>query len=209
MSANTSKHKKQLALGIISAWLIATVIAFWWFQVKDLRPFDQEMSSLIEEQSLAANIQQLIQQQLNISPEHGYIINFWRPGCNCSRFNITHVKTLNTQYRKKGLEVITLVPSSADYSDEQLAEMAQEKFSTPAIVVSDRQFSGASRIPAIPSAAILNRNGQLHYFGPYNDGAFCGIGGTRFVEKVADLLIEDENPNIINTLSYGCYCSWT
>lgn len=209
MSANTSKHKKQLALGIISAWLIATVIAFWWFQVKDLRPFDLEMSSLIKDQSLALQLKRLIKDQNRNSPEHGYIINFWRPGCNCSRFNITHVKTLNTQYRKKGLEVITLVPSSADHSDEQLAEMAEEKFETPAIIVNKSLFSGASRIPAIPSAAIINRSGQLNYFGPYNDGAFCGIGGTRFVEKVADLLIEDENPNIINTLSYGCYCSWT
>jgi len=209
MSANPSKHKKQLALGIISVWLIATVIAFWWFQVKDLRPFDLQMSSQIEDQSLALQLKQLVKDQDRNSPEHGYIINFWRPGCSCSRFNISHVKSLNAQYRKQGISVITLVPASADYSNEHLTQMAEEKFATPAIIVNDRLFSGASRIPAIPSAAILNRNGQLHYFGPYNDGAFCGIGGTRFVEKVADLLIEDENPNIINTLSYGCYCSWT
>jgi len=208
MSARLSPQRKTLALTIISFWLIATVVAFWWFQYKNLRPFDLQMSQQVEDQSLSENLQKLLSDTNNDASTRGYIVNFWRPDCACNRFNTTHIKALKDKYQQLGLKLVTVTPASPDYSRQQLQHMVKEKFATPAIIVSQSLFSGASRVPAIPSVAIVDNTGRLNYFGPYNEGAFCGLGGTRFVEKVAEQLIANQQPNIINTLSYGCYCSW-
>jgi len=208
MAILSKTAKIQLALVISVTWLTATAFAFWWFQIKDLRAFDLNMSEVIEEKQLTTNIKQLLLNANQNLPAKGYILNFWQPGCSCNRFNIPHVKKLVAKYQSNGFKLITITRASPGHSAQQVIEMAKEKFNSAVIIDNKNIFTGASRIPAIPSAAVFNNNGQLNYFGPYNDGAFCGVGGTDFVEKVADLVIQNEQPNIINTLSYGCYCNW-
>jgi len=200
--------KFQFALALLVFWLTATAFAFWWFQIKNLRPFDLNMSSLIEEKPLTTNIKHLLLSSGLKQPAKGYILNFWQPDCSCNRFNTPHVKKLIKKYQSEGFKLITVTRPSKKHSVQQVTQMAKDKFNSAVIVDTKNIFSGASRIPATPSAAVIQKNGLLNYFGPYNDGAFCGVGGTRFVEKVADLIIQNEPPNIINTLSYGCYCNW-
>jgi len=209
MDISIKPGKTQLALVITTLWLLATAYAFWWFQIKDLRPFDLNMSEVVEEKSLTTNIKRLLAKASQSTPTKGYILNFWQPDCGCNRFNTPHVKQLTENYQSEGFELITITRPSAEYNARQVTKMAKEKFNSAVFVDSGNIFSGASRIPAIPSVAVYNNNGLLNYFGPYSDGAFCGVGGTRFVEKVADLIIQNEQPNIINTLSYGCFCKWT
>lgn len=204
----SATDKRRLAWLLMIVWLAATAFAFWWFQVKDLRPFDVDMSMIIKDKTLAENIQQLVSQTDHTPPARGYILNFWQPDCSCNRFNASHVKRLIENYQSQGFQLLTISRPSKKYSQLQLTQMAKDKFGSAVVIDRDKLFTGHSRIPASPSAAILNRDGNLNYFGPYNDGAFCGVGGTRFVERVADLVINDEQPNIVNTLSYGCYCNW-
>jgi len=208
MDATSKTTKTHLALILTVIWLFGTAFAFWWFQIKDLRPFDLKMSEIIEEKSLTTNIKQLLAKSDQGLAVKGYILNFWKPGCSCNRFNSSHVRKLVEDYKPEGFKLITITRTSSEYNIQQVTEIAKEKFNSTVIIDDNNIFSGASRIPATPSAAVINSSGQLNYFGPYNDGAFCGVGGTRFVEKVADLIIKNEQPNIINTLSYGCYCNW-
>lgn len=208
MSQPVSKKRKILAISIISVWLLATVFAFWWFQVKDLRPFDLQMSDRLEDKALTSRIHHLLAGLEHERPEKGYILNFWQPDCNCSRFNQSHVKELKAEYQQQGFTLLTVVRSHPQYNDKELVKIAEEKFAAPAIIDNNNLFSGQARIPAIPAAAIISHHGQLNYFGPYNDGVFCGVGGTDFVTKVAELVVNNEHPNIINTLAYGCYCNW-
>lgn len=201
-------EKTWLALLLTIFWLCATAYAFWWFQIKNLRPFDTNMSLVIEDKALASNIKRLVLDTDRNPPAKGYILNFWKPGCSCNRFNVSHVKNIIEDYQVQGFKLVTLVSLQPDYTPQQLTELAQEKFGSAVIIDDHQLFKDASRIPATPSAAILSSNGQLNYFGPYNEGTFCGLGGTRFVETVADLILQNETPNIINTLSYGCFCNW-
>lgn len=193
---------------ILSIWLAGTAYAFWWFQAKDLRPFDQHASAMIEEAQLNEALGQLLATLNQPYTKSAYLLHFWQPGCSCNRFNQSHVKTIAEKYWPQHFELITISRPHADYSDQQLAEMAKAQFGSKLIIDHLGLLTGKSRIPAAPAAAVISDKGRLAYFGPYSDSTFCGVGGTAFVERVADLLVQGEQPSLINTMVFGCFCDW-
>ena len=201
-------HKKLFLSGLIMAvWLMGTGYAFWWFQTRDLRPFDLQAANLIEEQDLTQSFNSLIAtlpSKLNTS----YFLHFWQPDCSCNRFNRSHVNDIAAKYREKDFQLITIVRPHPDYNNQQLINMAKDEFDSIVLIDKSQQFSGKARIPAAPAAAVIDKQGKLAYFGPYSDSTFCGLGGTDFVGRVANLLVKGEKPSIINTMVLGCFCNW-
>lgn len=199
--------KLQLSSFLFAFWLAATAYAFWWFQARDMRPYDLDMSSLIEEQSLTHSLATLLA-PIKTDGKKTYLVHFWQPECSCNRFNRSHVQQIAEKYKEKGFQLITIAQPHANYSQQALMQLAKKEFNSIVIIDEQRLLSGKARIPGAPSAAVINKNGQLAYLGPYSDSSFCGLGGTAFVERVADLLIQGENPSILNTMVFGCFCDW-
>ncbi|MDH5517504.1 MAG: DUF6436 domain-containing protein [Gammaproteobacteria bacterium] len=192
----------------MAAWLIATGYAFWWFQARDLRPFDMQASNIIEQQLLSDSLQQLLSPIKQNSSETAYLLHFWQPGCSCNRFNQSHVNQIAAKYKKQNFQLVTITSPHPDYSEQQLIQMAEDEFGSKVIIDQQGLLTGPARIPAAPAAAVVNSQGELAYFGPYSDSTFCGLGGTAFVEKVAELIIQGETPSVLNTLVFGCFCDW-
>lgn len=201
-------HKKLLFSSLIMAvWLIGTGYAFWWFQARDIRPFDLQAAELIEEQSLTRSLDSLLT-SLQAVPGKSYLLHFWQPDCSCNRFNRAHVKEISDKYREENFQLVTITRPHPDYSNQELIQMAKQEFDSVVIIDQQKLLTGNARIPAAPAAAVIDKNGKLAYFGPYSDSTFCGLGGTAFVERVADLLVKGENPSIVNTMVLGCFCDW-
>ena len=193
---------------IMSVWLIGTGYAFWWFQAKDLRPFDTQASRIIDEKTLNSSLLKLMV-PLNLeNVNQSYLIHFWQPNCGCNRFNQEHVNDIAKRYQHNKFKLITIVSPHPDYKNSQIIKMAEELFESTVILDKNHLLIGKARIPASPAAAILTNNGTLAYFGPYSDSAFCGLGSSSFVEKVADLIVQGETPSLMNTMVYGCFCDW-
>lgn len=200
---------KVILAGLITfLWLIGTGYAFWWFQARDLRPFDLQAANLIEEQELSLSLTQLLTTLKQKHPDDAYLVHFWQPDCSCNRFNQTHVNDIANKYQEKNFQLVTIVRPHPDYSDQQIINMAKEQFGSNVIIDHQKLLTGAARIPATPAAAVLDKTGKLAYFGPYSDSTFCGVGGTAFVERVADLLVQGEVTSLLNTMVFGCFCNW-
>ncbi len=201
-------RKKLLFSSLIMAfWLTSTGYAFWWFQARDLRPFDLQAASLIEEQDLSKSLDSLLT-SLPPASDTTYLLHFWQPDCSCNQFNRSHVKEIAAKYQQKNFQLVTITRPHPDYSNQQLMQMAKQQFGSIVIIDKQQLLSGKARIPAAPAAAVIDTNGKLAYFGPYSDSTFCGLGGTAFVERVADVLLQGEQPSILNTMVFGCFCSW-
>lgn len=202
-------RKKQIISSLIMAsWLIATGYAFWWFQARDLRPFDMQAANIIEQQLLSDSLQQLLSPIKQNNSDTAYLLHFWQPGCSCNRFNQSHVNDIAAKYQHRSFQLVTITSPHPDYSDSQLIQMATDEFGSKVIIDHQRLLTGKARIPAAPAAAVMDSKGRLAYFGPYSDSTFCGIGGTAFVEKVAELIIQGETPSLLNTMVFGCFCDW-
>jgi len=201
-------NNKQFLSGLILAsWLIGTGYAFWWFQSKDIRMFDLQAEKIIDEQVLTNSLNTLLA-ELQTDPETTYLIHFWKPDCSCNRFNRIHVREIAEKYRHDKFQMITVTQPHNNYSDYELIQMAKQEFSSHVVIDHQYQLSDKARIPAAPAAAVIDKTGNLAYFGPYSDSSFCGLGGTAFVERVTDLLFAGENTSMINTLVAGCFCNW-
>jgi len=167
-----------------------------------------QTASIIEEDKLKISLTSLLTPLRQSAPDKAYLLHFWQPGCSCNRFNQAHVNEIATKYRNKNFQLVTIASPHPDYSDQQLIQMAKEEFASHVIIDQQQLLRGRARIPAAPAAAVIDKKGNLAYFGPYSDSTFCGLGGTAFVERVADLLMQGEAPSLLNTMVFGCFCDW-
>jgi len=142
--------------------------------------FEYRHWQLFDAKNVLFNGQQLslLQQRLTPSPITT-VVHFSDDTCPCSRYSEPHIQKLQPLLKKA--RQITLGPKDA---------LMKNVF-----------------IPATPSVAVWDAQGELAYFGPYSSGMMCG-SGQDFVSRVMDSLANTKNPKWINTAAVGCYCPW-
>ena len=191
-------------------WLAGTIYAFWWFQVRDLRSFDAsaEQVAVFAVDQLAEQLR-VLPVTLNPSDNgQALVVHFWNPDCGCNKFNNPHVRDIVDEYRDKGIRFLTVVRAQPGQDTQALLAEAEALFHAPAVLESSLKLAATSAPSATPAAAVINNQGQLAYFGPYSDSAFCGANGSSFVEKTLDKLLAGNTPESVNTLAFGCFCQW-
>lgn len=107
------------------------------------------------------------------------VVHFSNKNCPCNTYSRDHVQRLQPQLSVS--HQVTLNPS-----DNALLNIS---------------------IPASPATAIWDSHGQLAYFGPYSSGAVCG-SGLDFVSRTLDAISKNKNPQWVNMVGIGCYCTW-
>ena len=198
---------------LVLTWLTGTVYAFWWFQVRDLRAFDQEQMAEFQGEQLAARLNTLLDVKAAFGDATSLsgrtvVFHFWNPDCQCNRFNTPHVKQIIDSYRDRGISFLTVIPPKAGQNDRQAIKQAREIFGVPAVVAHGIYEDNEAVPSASPAAAVITADRQLAYFGPYSEGAACGPSGGAFVENTLDALIRGDTPQESNTLAFGCFCQW-
>jgi thiol-disulfide isomerase/thioredoxin len=201
MENSIPNKRLWIALPLLFSWLAGTVYAFWWFQVRDLRPFapQGEQMAVFEGEQLAGKLVELLRRESADTTGKTVVVHFWNPDCACNKFNDPHVRQIIDQYRASGVQFVTV--ATHGQNPQQIAERARAIFDTPVLI-----GASLSSPKVTPAAAVLTAGGQLAYFGPYSEGAFCGANGGAFVEKALDAVLDGNNPQELNTLAFGCFC---
>jgi hypothetical protein len=60
-------------------------------------------------------------------------------------------------------------------------------------------------VASLPAAFVFGADGELLYFGPYSDAAWCGRSGAR-VERVIERALHGLPPLAPTAASWGCFC---
>ena len=131
------------------------------------------------------------------------IINFWSAECPHSERTDRLMPELLAQW---GDEVIVLPIASNRNESIQMVEAASKtrRIST---VLMDVNQAVADLYEAIstPHVFVIDSQGILRYRGAVDDVKFRQPKATRFyLEEVVKALLEDRNPDLGETLAYGC-----
>lgn len=211
------KFKQNWFAGILVAvWLLSTVVAFWWFQFRNIQVFDAEalthQAVFFQSGELGPRLENLVKASYNKENKAAIsVIHFWDPGCPCSRFNEVHVKNIISTYAAKNVQFTIVVKGSTAEVRNERMRLAQQVFQGFAVKEIRDDWPLQNGPPSSPAVAVINRQGQLVYFGPYSLGARCAPDKGQFVETVLDTLDSKNNSaskKQLNTLAVGCFCPW-
>lgn len=183
---------------LVILWAAGTVYAFWWFEFKNLRPFDTNSSGEVIKTPVTELEQTLLKLTEN-EPGRIRVFHFWNPDCYCNRFNTQHLEQIQKQYKPQGIDFYLVVSERHKADTKQIRKIFGD--------ISILETEGMSDlVPSTPSAAIIKLDHGLTYFGPYSEGAMCSAQSGSFVEKTLDATLTG-TPNVqVNSLAFGCYC---
>ncbi|MBD3609623.1 MAG: hypothetical protein HUJ30_03650 [Gammaproteobacteria bacterium] len=192
----------MLATLLVLAWVSTTAYAFWWFEFKDLRPFDTTSNGQIVQPeliSLSASLQQVT------SVRRTSVVHFWNPDCYCNRFNNAHLQQIRERYAKDGVDFYLAVAGKLSANHKQ---SIQDTFGAIKLIeVNNPQL--LKNIPSTPSAAVISPEYGVAYYGPYSEGATCSAQNGSFVESALNTINSGQQTKSLNTLAFGCYCDWS
>lgn len=181
---------KRLNTLLISILVIGLLIAaFYWFQSRYIRSFD-------ERAAFFSGDQLHLPQEL-AGPGPIRFVHVWEPACPCNIGNQQHLTELVEHYQAKGIAFYQIRKTgSRGKLPGKLADL-------PEI-----ELGGSELIPASPAVGIWDQQGQLAYFGPYSEGFTCNADNS-FIEPILEALAAGRPVRAANTLAVGCFCDWT
>lgn len=184
-----SRRTTLLACLVTVTWLVAMVVAFWWFEARYLRPFSDRTALFTgSELRLPATL---------AGPGEIRLVHFWDPACPCNVGNQQHLSELTERYSSRGVSFHVVQKAGTD---------GQLPASLSALQPLDG-LTGSDNLPASPAVAIWDQRGELAYFGPYSSGFTC-TSGNSFIEPALDALLDGRKVVANNNLASGCFCDW-
>ncbi|MDO9622457.1 MAG: DUF6436 domain-containing protein [Pseudomonas sp.] len=182
-------RKTLLASLIALLWIAAMLTAFWWFEARYVRAFDQQTA-------LFAGAELRLPAEL-AGPGPIRLVHFWDPACPCNIGNQQHLAELIEHFAPLGVSFHAVQkPGSKGQLPATLSAMQALA-----------PLSGSAGIPASPAVAIWDKQGQLAYFGPYSEGVTC-TSSNSFIEPILEALNAGRPVNASNTMAVGCFCEW-
>jgi Domain of unknown function (DUF6436) len=208
-SANAFLRRNPLAshafawLGL-ATWLLTAAAAFWWFELRDWRPFSTPGAPLFEMHG-AAQAQIWFRTHVGVdasAPGHLTFVHLYSPNCRCNGNTEAHLQRLVDQYQSRGVRFLAAL--SPTFNDR--AATSPHPLGLPVVVSSDRLLSAAG-VNTAPAALIFDAAGRLIYYGPYSDSAWCGSQG-GLVEPILDRALTRRQPSGGAPMVRGCFCAW-
>jgi Domain of unknown function (DUF6436) len=129
-------------------------------------------------------------------------LHFFNPDCPCSKFNITHFKSLVKQYYNEATFAI-VVMNNRKYTAQQI----QNKFDLDIPVMFDTSIAISCSVYSTPQAVIIDANQKLYYRGNYNRSRYCTDNKSNYAQQALDSLLHNNHPTIFNQFAlkaYGC-----
>lgn len=133
-----SRRTASLASLIAITWLAAMVIAFWWFEARYLRPFD-DRTTLFQGAELRLPARLAGLGEIRLVHRRG-------PACPCNVGNQQHLVELTERYSARGVSVHVMQKPGAD---GQLADPLQD-------LQALRGLTGNDNLPARPWPSGIN-----------------------------------------------------
>lgn len=140
--------------------------------------------------------------KLNFPNNKPVFLHFFNPDCPCSRFNITHFKSLVKQYGNRVNFAVVLL-SDKYYTVKEV----QQKFDLDVPVVVDPAMAIKCGVYSTPQAAIINTDQKLYYRGNYNQSRYCTNEKTEYAKIALNGMLQHNTHLVFNQFalkSYGC-----
>ena len=129
-------------------------------------------------------------------------LHFFNPACPCSKFNMTHFKSLVKEYGKDvNFEIV--VQSNKKYTVKDI----QDKFGIEVPVLFDTTLAAICGVYSTPQAVILDPHQQLYYRGNYNRSRYCSDKKTEYARIALDTYLHSNTPAVFDQYAlkaYGC-----
>jgi hypothetical protein len=193
-----------LAATLFLFWIGVTAYAFWWFEFKNLRPFDTTSAGTVIKPDMEG-IYHMLMAALPKDEERISVVHFWNPDCYCNRFNLVHLKQIMGEYQGKNVQFYLAIAAPVTNKTQQ-RHMQSDFGDIPVLLLDSIQMK--RMVPSTPAAAVLRPGHGITYFGPYSEGAMCSRQSGSFVETVLDASLSGDVSAQLNTLAFGCYCDW-
>jgi hypothetical protein len=182
---------------------LGTIGAFWFFELRDWRPFSTQAVRLFETGGTTQANTWFRTHVGTDTHESGRakltFVHLYNPDCRCNGYTERHLRKLIDRYQSRGVRfVAALTPA---YAGRTVAgPLGLPVFS------SDRSLTAAG-VNTAPAAMIFDADGRLIYYGPYSDSAWCGSAG-GLVEPVLDRALAGGAPIGGLPVVRGCFCVW-
>lgn len=188
-SLHMLERKTLLAGLLVALWLGLMAAAFWWYQVRYIRAFAEQVT-LFDGSAL--------QLPASLRGKGAVrLVHFWDPSCPCNVGNQQHLAELVARFDEQGVDFYS-VPKNGTHAALPASLSALQEL--PAL-------PGSSQLPASPAVAIWDGEGHLAYFGPYSAGAVC-TSSNSFIEPILEALLAGRPVRAANNLAVGCFCDW-
>ena len=114
-------------------------------------------------------------------------LHFFNPDCPCSRFNITHFKSLVMSYGEQ-VNFQVVVMSKEEYTVTDI----QDKYDLAIPVLFDSSIAATCGVYSTPQAVIIE-NDKLYYRGNYNKSRYCTDKKSNYAETALQSLLNKTN----------------
>lgn len=186
----STRSKYMIAALIALLWGGAMLAAFWWFEARYLRPFENQRTELFSGDTLA-----LPTSLRGAGPVR--LVHFWDPACPCNAGNQQHLAELLQRFGNRGVSFFVLQKAGTRGRLPDQLSALQPLTALP----------GSAQLPASPAVGIWDANGRLVYIGPYSEGAVCNSGNS-FIEPVLEAVLAGRQVKATHSLAVGCFCDW-
>lgn len=136
-------------------------------------------------------------------------LHFFNPSCPCSRFNLTHFKSLVKNYGDRISFVVVVIGNDKNYN----ASFIQYKYDLAIPVLFNPSIAEACGVYSTPQAAIIDTDNKLWYRGNYNKSRYCTAASSNYAQIAVDSLLAQHRQPLLSEAafkSYGCqvpYCN--
>jgi hypothetical protein len=198
----TGSRQDWKSWALLGTWLLAMACGFWFFELRQMRPFETNRSLLFDADTRARSAEAWLRGALPAAATPGAaavatVVHVYTPGCACNRFTNPHLQKIVARYRPRGVRFVALGVAQADAA-------AGNDVPMPMLALDRSQ--GLGWVEASPAALVFDAAGRLVYYGPYSDGARCGEG-TGLVERALDALARGQSPQLRPFFGGGCFCT--
>lgn len=166
---------------MVGIWFVCCLAGLSIVSVKQLVDYDPDLKLSAAISDIGFELAFTDQLSQNHSEIGRSVVHFSDSNCFCTTLADAHITQLSNTMQKQGFANIHVNINEAP------------------------EF--AKFIPSIPSVAIIGKEQELIYLGPYSVGYGC-LTGTGLVDAILPKAI---SPNVENTLlitdAKGCYCS--
>jgi hypothetical protein len=129
-------------------------------------------------------------------------LHFFNPDCPCSRFNITHFKSLVKQYGKD-VDFAVVVLNARKYTAGQI----QERFGISIPVSFDSSIAAVCGVYSTPQAVILTAGHKLYYRGNYNKSRYCTDKNSNYAQLALEGLLHKDSTLVFDRYALtACGC---
>ena len=199
-TACVDRHVSPWPWVVVTLWLASAALGFWFFQLRDQRPFESEAAVVFNAGARADSAQSWYRAAL--LPSMGStrvaatVVYVYRPGCPCNRFTEPHLAGIVRRYRADGVRFVAA-------SRDQSTVHAQHPDGLPQFTIPGER--NLDWLDSTPAALVYDSTGKLVYFGPYSSAAWCGASG-GLVERILDRLLAGQTPRLQPFYASGCFC---